>query len=95
MSSSPEPSSEGDKQQTGGFKNFVKTYRDAAPYLALGIQLAATVVIMFYIGYWADKHFKTDPWLMVLGLAIGAGAGLYNFFRTILDLGKREENKKE
>lgn len=95
MSSSLEPSSEGHDQPTGGLKSFIKAYRDAAPYLALGIQLAATVVIMFYVGYWADEQFNTSPWLMLLGLGVGASAGLYNFFKTIIELGKKEEHEKK
>ena len=95
MGSSREPSNEENPQPTGGLNNFVKAYRDAAPYLALGIQLAATVVIMSYAGYWADKHFGTGPWLLLTGLGIGAAAGLYNFLKTTIDLGKKEEQEKK
>ena len=93
MGSSREPSNEGTPQPAGGLRNLVKAYRDAAPYLALGIQLAATVVIVSYAGYWADQHFGTGPWLLLAGLGIGAAAGLYNFFKTIIDLGKKEEKE--
>lgn len=84
------------KDSTSGLKTFTQLYRDAAPYLALGVQLAATVVITFYAGKWADGLLGTSPWLMILGLILGAAAGLYNFFKTVIDLGKKEftEDKK-
>jgi F0F1-type ATP synthase assembly protein I len=73
-----------------GFTTFSRIYREAAPYLTLGIQLAATVVVMFYLGYWGDEYFGTKPWLMITGLALGVAAGFYSFFKTIIDLGKEE-----
>jgi F0F1-type ATP synthase assembly protein I len=75
-----------------GFGTFARLYRDAAPYLALGVQLAATVVIMFYAGKWADEYFGTAPWLMIVGLAVGAVAGFYNFFKTVIDLGTKDSS---
>jgi ATP synthase protein I len=83
------------KNSSRGFSTFARLYRDAGPYLALGVQLAATVVIMFYVGKWADEYFDTEPWLMIVGLAIGAGAGFYNFFRTVIDLGKKELSEEK
>lgn len=78
------------QQSESASATFARLYRDAAPYLALGVQLAATVVIMFYVGYWADDHFGTKPWLMLVGLTLGAIAGFYNFFKTVTELGKKE-----
>lgn len=97
MSSSKDSANKGgneSRRSRGGSGSFAQIYRDAAPYLALGVQLAATVVIMFYVGYWADEQFDTKPWLRLLGLAVGAGAGFYNFFKTVIDLGKKEEQEK-
>lgn len=90
----PEEHEPSQKDSSGGFSTFARLYRDAGPYLALGVQLAATVVIMFYVGKWADEYFDTKPWLMIVGLAIGAGAGMYNFFRTVIDLGKKESSEQ-
>lgn len=77
----------------GAFTSFSRMYREAAPYLALGIQLAATVIILFYAGYWADDYFATRPWLMIAGLAVGVVSGFYNFFKTVADLGKKEAKR--
>ncbi|HLX13116.1 MAG TPA: AtpZ/AtpI family protein [Bacteroidota bacterium] len=62
-----------------------------APYLTLGAQLAAAVLIMFFVGRWLDAKLNTSPWCMVGGLMFGIGAGLFQFIRTVLDLAKKEE----
>lgn len=61
------------------------------PYLTLGLQLAITVVVCFFLGRWLDNVFDTAPWLMIGGLAIGVTGGFISFFRTVIALGKRED----
>ncbi len=53
-------------------------------YLGLGIELAATVTIMFFIGVWLDGKFNTKPILTVIFAFLGVASGLYNFIRTVL-----------
>lgn len=92
MSSSPDSTERRNKdsqEKESGSATLTRLYREAAPYLALGVQLAATVVIMFYVGYWADDHFGTKPWFMIVGLMLGVTAGFYNFFKTVSELGKK------
>jgi ATP synthase protein I len=61
------------------------------PYLALGIQLALSVIVFFFIGRWLDDKFDTSPWLMILGLVVGTAGGFIQFFRTVISLEKEEE----
>lgn len=75
------------------FGTLARTYRDVGPYLGLGIQLAATIVICFLLGRWLDQVLNTTPWLMVFSAFIGAAAGLYNFLRTVISLGKKGREK--
>ena len=84
-----------EKSPSTGFGTLARSYRDVGPYLGLGIQLAATIVICFFIGQWLDGLFNTTPWLMVLGAMLGAGAGLYSFLRTVIELWKRQKEKRE
>jgi ATP synthase protein I len=76
----------------GDLNSIIKAYREATPFLALGIQFAAIVVLMFFIGKWGDEKLNTKPWLMLLGLLIGISAGFYHFFTTVIALSKRENN---
>lgn len=53
-------------------------------YVGLGLQLAATVTIMIFIGVWLDGKFNTKPILTVVFSFLGVASGLYNFIKTVL-----------
>lgn len=72
--------STGDKKDKGEYKNFVQS---VGPYLGLGLQLAATVVAMVFIGVWLDGKFNTTPYLTVVCSLLGIFAALYNFIKTV------------
>ena len=61
------------------------------PYLTLGLQLAVSVVALFFLGRWLDELWGTAPWLMLAGLLVGTVGGFVNFFRSVVALGKRED----
>ena len=61
-----------------------KTYQDIGPYLGLGTQLAATMVLMFFVGKWLDEYFEIEPWLTISFAFLGGFAGVYNFIKTVL-----------
>jgi len=67
------------------------------PYLTLGLQLALSVVVFFFLGRWLDDTWGTTPWLTVAGLVIGVAGGFIKFFKTALELGRRadEEARKQ
>ncbi len=57
--------------------------REFAPFLGLGIQLAAAVLIFFSIGWWIDTSYDTSPWGKLVGVLVGAAGGMIKFFRTV------------
>ncbi len=63
--------------------------RDVAPFLGLGIQLAATVLIMYLVGYWVDGKLGTYPFGQVVGGLIGCVGGLIAFAREASRMGDR------
>jgi F0F1-type ATP synthase assembly protein I len=71
-----------------------QSYRDSAPYLTLGIQLAATVVIFFLIGWWLDTHNNTSPTYQLVGVLIGSVGGMIKFLKSATELSKKEETSK-
>lgn len=75
-------------------KKIAGALQAAAPYLTLGAQLAITVMVFFFIGKYADEYFDTKPWLMVLMVMLGAVGGLIKFFKTVIELGKKEDNER-
>lgn len=67
-------------------------YREVAPYLTLGIQLAAGVVVFFLIGWWLDTRYGTAPTYKLIGLVLGSVGGLIKFLKSVVELGKKEKS---
>jgi F0F1-type ATP synthase assembly protein I len=83
----------GEKLAEGLRKNVTK---DFGPFLSMGIQLAAAVVIFFFVGYWLDGKLKTYPWLSITGALLGSVGGMVKFIREAQVLGKKaDEELKE
>lgn len=73
---------------------FSETYRNISPYLGLGTQLAATIILMFFLGRWLDDLFNTSPILMIIFSFIGCFAAIYNFIKTVVNLNKKNKLDK-
>ena len=63
----------------------------------LGIEMAATLAVGGGIGWYLDYWLETTPWLLVVFLFLGVGAGISNAFRLAkkysLELAKRDNSK--
>jgi F0F1-type ATP synthase assembly protein I len=69
--------------------------REYSPYLTLGFQLAAAVVVFSLIGAWLDSRWDTSPWLLLCGLLLGSVGGFVKFFKTISDLERHDKERRE
>lgn len=58
-------------------------FKDYAPYLGLGLQLAATIVIMVFVGIWLDGKFDTSPYLTLIFSFFGIFTGMYHFIKSV------------
>lgn len=76
-------------------RKYIKIYKDVGPYLGLGVQLAASIVIMLFIGKWMDNKFSIYPVLTITFALFGGAAGLYNVIKTVLELNKKQGSKKK
>ena len=83
------------KKKTKSGSDFASSYREAGPYLGLGTQLAATIVLMFFLGRWLDGEFDTEPVLTICFSFLGGFAGIYNFIKAVLNLNKRNKINNE
>lgn len=77
-----------------GTPNTLKALRDAGPFIGLGIQLAAAVVLMFFLGRWLDERWGTTPWMMLAGLLFGTIAGMVHFIRTVRTVDQKKSERK-
>ncbi len=75
--------------------SLAKTYSDVGPYLGLGTQLAATIILMFFLGKWLDEKFEIFP-ALTIGLSFFGGfAGIYNFIKSVLNLNEKNKQKQQ
>ncbi len=63
--------------------------RQLAPYMHLGTQLAISIVMCGALGWYADRHAGTEPWLLVGGLVLGMVVGVMQFVRTVRRLDRK------
>lgn len=49
---------------------------------SVGLQLAGTVVVFALLGWWLDERWSTSPAMLLTGLGIGLGGGLYSFIKS-------------
>lgn len=68
-----------------------------APYLALGGQLAGTVLVCGALGWWIDSRLTSEPIGIVSGVVLGSIVGLTQFLRTVSRLAREQgaDNAKE
>lgn len=60
-----------------------------AQFAGVGLQFAVTIVVFAFAGIWLDKHLGTSPWLVILGVFIGAAAGFFSIYRQLMNAGRR------
>lgn len=67
-----------------------------AEYLALGTQIAATMVVPVVIGIYIDKKWETTPWGLISGMILGFGGLISIVIKLASKTGKTEfkKNKK-
>lgn len=75
--------------------NLYKTYKEIGPYLGLGFQLAATVLIFLFIGDWLDKKNNSSPIFTLIFAILGISIGLYSVIKTIIGLEQKRKNDEK
>jgi len=64
-------------------------FREAAPYLSLGVQLAATMLVAIGGGYLLDQWLGTLPWFLVGGAMLGMASVIVQLVRLSQTLSRR------
>ena len=59
-----------------------ETNRKTGLAYASAFSLFAAVVAGLFVGWLLDRWLGTQPWLLVVGLVLGAAAGFYELIRT-------------
>ena len=59
------------------------SWKALAELSSIGMTLVLATVIGLAGGYYLDRWLGTSPWLIMIGLGLGIGAGFVNFFRSV------------
>jgi F0F1-type ATP synthase assembly protein I len=60
-------------------------------FAGVGIQFAVSIVLFLYVGQWLDRKLGTAPWLLIIGVFLGAGASFYSMYRKLMAAQARDE----
>ena len=63
-----------------------------AQLVSLGTVLFSCVAVGLGVGFFADRWLGTQPWLLLIGLALGIAAAGVNFYRTIKALNRMDQS---
>lgn len=67
----------------------------AGPYMGLGIEFTATVILCFLLGRWIDGKLDSEPYLTLIGFLLGTGAAMLNLIRSVDRIQKSTEKRDE
>jgi len=52
----------------------------------LGYTIAIPIVVLALAGRWADKYFKTEPWLLLSGIVVSIFISSFLVYRRVKDV---------
>ncbi len=73
---------------------FRDSFREAGPYLTLGLELGFTMIAWSVIGYLLDRWLETTPWLTLAGVLVGMASLFIQLFRAAKRSGSGGKRKE-
>lgn len=68
---------------------------DVAPYLSIGVQLAATMVVYVGIGWLIDRWQDTTPVFLIVGSVVGMVAFFVQLIRVSKELSAQSKPRRK
>jgi F0F1-type ATP synthase assembly protein I len=56
---------------------------DTSSLAGLGFQFLVAILLFLFIGKWLDSRLGTSPWLLILGVVVGATASTVSMYRRV------------
>lgn len=84
MSDAPERPRGGGAERPQGGRRRPQSGPTGADVAGVGLQFAASILVFLFLGKWLDGKLGTEPWLMVIGVFLGAAGGFYSMYRKLL-----------
>ncbi len=60
-------------------------------FAGIGLQFAVSILVFVYLGQWLDRKLATTPWLLIIGVFLGAGASFYSMYRKLMAAQARDD----
>jgi len=58
-------------------------FQKIAMLSSLGLMLPSSIAVGLFFGYFLDKLFNTQPWLLLLFTLLGIASGFYSLIRGL------------
>ncbi len=69
--------------------------KSTARFSTVGLELALSIVFGLFVGDWLDGVFGTEPWLTLVMLIVGAGAGFLALYRALKRLQQDDGDSRD
>jgi F0F1-type ATP synthase assembly protein I len=70
--------------------------KQAGEVLGVGMQFAGAIILFLFLGMWLDARLGTEPWLLLIGVLVGAVAGFASMYRQLVIVPReRERHQRE
>jgi F0F1-type ATP synthase assembly protein I len=66
----------------------------AGEVLGVGLQFAGAIILFLFLGRWLDGRLGTEPWLLLVGVMVGAVAGFVSLYRQLV-VAPRERERRQ
>lgn len=74
-------------------KKLIQSYGEAGPYIGLGLQFAAFILLFMFGGWWMDQKWALAPLFTILGTLVGAVLGFLRLYKTLMAHGQGKKEK--
>ena len=64
-------------------KSLQENVTRSGPVAGASYTLVGGIILLGGLGYFADGYFGTEPWLLVVGLALGIIVGFWELIKTV------------
>lgn len=83
------------KPRTGSDRTpLASSLSKAGATAGIGFQFALSVLLFLWLGQWIDARLGTEPWFLLIGVFVGAGASFYSFYRKLMQQQRREDEER-
>ncbi len=69
--------------------------KSTARFSSVGLELAFSILLGYLAGDWLDGRLGTAPWLTLVMVGVGAGAGFLSLYRALRRLMRDSEDPRD